>query len=79
MDGNPWELDNLADDPVQAEVLKTMRARLGEWMEATGDQGAEPEGDAGYMQVLRAEKRAYYERRMRRRQLDPDLSDREYL
>jgi N-sulfoglucosamine sulfohydrolase len=79
LDSDPWELDNLADDPAQAEVLKTMRARLAEWMETTGDQGAEPEGDAHYMDALMAEKRADYERSMKRRKLDPDLSDREYL
>jgi uncharacterized sulfatase len=31
------------------------------------------------METLMAEKRAAYERSMKRRQLDPDLSDQEYL
>lgn len=76
---DPWELNNLANDPAQAGLLKTMRARLDEWMASSGDQGAESEGDTRYMETLMAEKRAAYERSMKRRQLDPDLSDQEYL
>lgn len=34
---------------------------------------------AHYLDALMAEKRADYERGMKRRKLDPDLSDREYL
>jgi arylsulfatase A-like enzyme len=40
---DPYEIKNLADDPKLADTLKQMRARLDNWMEATGDKGRKPE------------------------------------
>ncbi|WP_417748913.1 sulfatase [Rosistilla oblonga] len=45
---DPHEIDNLADDPAFAEQLKSLRARLDQWMETTGDQGRQPESAAMY-------------------------------
>lgn len=76
---DPHELTNLADDPAHREKLRELGARLDRWIEKTGDQGGEPEGDADWIAELQAEKRAWYERVMKRRGLDPDGSDRDYL
>ena len=37
---DPWELNNLAAQPEQAERIATMRAALEAWMEQQGDRGA---------------------------------------
>ena len=36
-----WQIVNLAEDPKYAEVLKTHRAHLDDWIERTGDPGPE--------------------------------------
>ncbi len=41
-----WQLENLAADPAQADVLAGFRGRLDRWMTETGDRG--PESDAMY-------------------------------
>jgi len=79
LQADPGELNNLAKDPAHAERVEMMRAELGRWIEETGDQGARPEGDEEYLEALLAEKHAWYARVMKRRGLEPDLSDREYL
>lgn len=38
---DPFETVNLAADPKHAETLKTLRARLDQWMKETNDQGLE--------------------------------------
>lgn len=76
---DPDELVNLADDPAYAETKKELSSRLEKWIHETGDQGAEPEGDEEYMKALMDEKWGYYERAMKRRGLDPNLSNRAYL
>jgi len=38
---DPWQLYNLADDPLHAEALDEMRQRLDDWNEETGDMGTE--------------------------------------
>lgn len=38
---DPWQIRNLADDPAYAEALADLRARLDEWIDATGDLGPE--------------------------------------
>ncbi|MEQ9410589.1 MAG: sulfatase [Fuerstiella sp.] len=43
LQADPHEMNNLAQDPARAEVLKEMRLRLADWMERSGDQGREPE------------------------------------
>lgn len=40
---DPFELNNLADDPQQKKTLVSLRERLNQWVEETGDQGAVPE------------------------------------
>ncbi len=45
---DPFEINNLADDPASAERLAEMRGRLNEWMDATSDLGRTPESDAMY-------------------------------
>jgi len=45
---DPHELNNLADDPQYASTLSTMRDRLQQWEQETGDQGREPEPAAMY-------------------------------
>jgi len=48
---DPFELHNLADSPDHADVLISMRARLEEWVEISGDQGViheEPEAIEPY-------------------------------
>ncbi len=76
---DPFQTTNVAGDPKYAKPLAALRSRLEEWTAATDDQGRFPEGDAEYTAGLLSEKRAYYNRGMRRRGLDPDLSDAEYL
>lgn len=39
VNADPFEINNLADDPTYAETLKALRGRLDAWMEETGDQG----------------------------------------
>ncbi len=41
-----WQLHNLAGDSEHQQTLKTLRARLDQWIEQTGDQG--PEDEAMY-------------------------------
>ncbi|MCB1231257.1 MAG: sulfatase [Verrucomicrobiae bacterium] len=79
LDADPWELNNLATDSAHADTVAQLRGELDTWIQQTHDQGAELEGDAAYMEALMAEKRGYYEKAMKRRKLDPDLSDRAYL
>jgi N-sulfoglucosamine sulfohydrolase len=40
---DPWELNNLAADPAQAERVKKLGADLDGWMKSTGDRGMETE------------------------------------
>ena len=39
LQADPWELNNLADDPAQADRIATMRTALEAWMEQQGDRG----------------------------------------
>ena len=48
LQSDPDELVNLADDPAHRATLETMRKRLAEWEESTGDRGREPEPEAMY-------------------------------
>lgn len=45
---DPHEIVNLASDPKYADQLKTLRTRLDQWMEETGDLGRTPETEARY-------------------------------
>jgi N-sulfoglucosamine sulfohydrolase len=43
---DPYEWNNLADDPAYAQAKAALRKRLLEWMDAMGDQGQQTELDA---------------------------------
>ncbi|MFO0869753.1 MAG: serine hydrolase [Pirellulales bacterium] len=45
---DPWEIHNLASDPQLQTTLEDLRGRLNRWMEATQDQGREPEPTAQF-------------------------------
>lgn len=40
---DPWERNNLAEDPAQKEVLGSLRTHLDAWMKANGDNGLKTE------------------------------------
>jgi uncharacterized protein (UPF0147 family) len=40
---DPWQLNNLADDPAHRETLRKMRRTMLEWQRETGDLGLLPE------------------------------------
>lgn len=42
-EADPWEVNNLADDPQHADALARLRAALDEWIDDVGDWGAVPE------------------------------------
>ncbi|NIA13135.1 MAG: sulfatase-like hydrolase/transferase [Nitrospiraceae bacterium] len=42
---DPWEVNNLADDPVYVDVLKRMRAANRKWVREIRDPGFIPEGE----------------------------------
>lgn len=79
LEADPDEMHNLAGDPAQAEKLAELRAAVDQWIEDSGDLGAVDESLTVDLDKLMAEKRKSYEKKMRSRGLDPDLSDREYL
>jgi N-sulfoglucosamine sulfohydrolase len=42
---DPWEVNNLADDPAYAETLERLRAETDRWMKEIKDTGLMPEGE----------------------------------
>ena len=40
---DPFEMNNLVDDPSQAETIATLRGQLEDWMSSQGDKGIETE------------------------------------
>ena len=38
---DPWQLNNLADNPKHAKVLLELRGQLGQWIEESKDPGSE--------------------------------------
>lgn len=42
---DPWEVNDLADDPEYQDVLERMRAAMEAWLERVGDLGAIPEAE----------------------------------
>ena len=50
MRNDPWELNNLADDPKYAALKKELRKALDEWMAQQGDEGIETELQANSRQ-----------------------------
>ena len=76
---DPHELKNLAEEPAYGKLLRQMRDEMDEWMRVTGDQGGVDESKTVDMDALMKGKWEAYARAMKRRGLDPNLSDREYL
>ena len=79
LDNDPHEIVNLAADPAQAARLRALRQRLGQMLATYDGDSAQPEGDEAFMAKGMAAKRAYYEKAMRRRGLDPGIPDEDYL
>ncbi|MEP4681245.1 MAG: sulfatase, partial [Rhodopirellula bahusiensis] len=79
LSADPHELNNLAAGASHQSTLLEMRATLNEWMQETGDQGGIDESLTVDMESLMNEKEAWYKRTMKRRGLDPAISDHEYL
>lgn len=76
---DPFEMHNLAGDPQHAALLQHFHQQLEDWIAATNDQGAVDESLTVDLPALLQEKRTWYERTMKKRGLDPDLSDEDYL
>ncbi|TWT96232.1 sulfatase family protein [Neorhodopirellula pilleata] len=76
---DPNEMVNLATEPSYHATLIALRAQLDDWIKRTGDKGEFDESETVDLAAVKAEKWAAYENAMRRRGLDPGLSDREYL
>lgn len=55
VNADPFEINNLAEDPAHAEELAKMRERLETWMVETNDLGREPETD----EMLRSDMDVY--------------------
>ncbi|MGI9472866.1 MAG: sulfatase family protein [Rubripirellula sp.] len=79
LENDPNEMNNLADDPKQSAKLAELRGLVREWIQTTGDKGAIDESKTVDLDALRDEKWNYYEKAMKRRGLEPGLSDLEYL
>ena len=45
---DPFQINNLANDPANATVLADLRTRLATWEQTTNDHGRTPESDAQY-------------------------------
>jgi len=41
VENDPFEINDIADDPKYADIIKEMRAELEAWMKAQGDTGAD--------------------------------------
>ena len=76
---DPWELVNLASDIEQQERLGTFRKQLARWIVETKDLGEIDESLTVDMKALKEEKWQYYSNGMKKRGLDPDISDATYL
>ena len=79
LDKDPHELNNLAADPTHAKTLAELRGKIDKWIIDTKDQGTIDESKTVDMKELMAGKRKYYENAMKKRDLNPDLSDEVYL
>lgn len=79
LNADPWEMNNLADDPEHAETLADLGKALDEWIDRTNDQGAVDESLTVDLKRVMEEKWDAYDRRMKKRGLSGDISDEEYL
>jgi N-sulfoglucosamine sulfohydrolase len=76
---DPYEMTNLAADPEQAERLTEMREAVNQWIKETGDQGGIDESLTVDLDSLKKKKWKWYENSMKRRGLDPNVTDQDYL
>lgn len=79
LESDPYELQNLAEDPFQQDRLRQFREQLDQWIIETGDLGEVDESLTVDMQALKKEKWEYYSKGMKKRGLDPNISDSTYL
>lgn len=78
LENDPYELNNLADDPRYQDVLRELRGKLEKWIEETGDQGEIPE-EPEVLEYWRREAVERFAKRMKERGLSPDIGPEEYL
>ncbi|MEM7785349.1 MAG: sulfatase-like hydrolase/transferase [Planctomycetota bacterium] len=76
---DPFELNNVADQPEYRAKLIECRQRLERWILTTGDDGDKDESKTVDLEKVMVEKREWYEKTMRERGLDPEISDSDYL
>jgi uncharacterized sulfatase len=76
---DPYELNNLAANPEYAPKLVALRSDVDTWITTSGDKGAIDEGLTVDLDATMKEKYTWYEKTMKSRGLDPELSDRAYL
>ncbi len=76
---DPHEMKNLASDPKFKNKLEELRKTLKVWVLETGDRGEMDENKTVDLKKVMVEKKKYYERTMKRRGLNPNLSDADYL
>ena len=77
LDSDPYEVNNLADDPQYQEKLNEFRKVLDEWL-AVVDTATYPEDSA---EIIYAEQRMqdYFTRTMKQKGLEPDITDEDFL
>lgn len=75
---DPYEVNNIANDKKNNNVLNDLRNRLDSWIESTGDMGETPESD-DVTSHWDDDMEKSYRKRMRERGLSPDISDEEYV
>ncbi len=78
LEQDPFEMRNLADDPEYKKLLKQHRRKLDEWIKATHDRGEIPE-KANVVGYWQEDMTKSFAKRMKQRDLSPDISDEDYL
>ena len=76
---DPWEMNNLADDPKYAAKLTELRGAVDQWIEDSGDLGAVDESLTVDLDKVMEEKWKSYDKKMKSRGLSGETSDRDYL
>lgn len=76
---DPFEMRNLANEAKHAPTLRGFRSQLETWIKETKDLGEIDESEQIDISALKQEKWKWYERTMKKRGLNPKLSDFEYL
>lgn len=75
---DPYELNNLAEDPKHQKILKQLRAELDNWIKRTDDKGEIPEDPEIEAQEMEKMLKSF-KQSMQSRGLSPDISDEDYL